>query len=196
MDALKPLVRRAGYSTPLQNELKKHLGKVHAFKAVQVGAHDGITHDPFREYLIRPGWKSVVVEPNPAVYQLLRRNYSAYRNVIPVNAAVSYATKELTLWTFEQQFLAGRPDGSVLSTLVSFSPENMRKFVAPDDPALNHLKSFTVQCFTLEELAERHGLPQVDGIFVDVEGYENQILLHTDYARLKPSLVVFENHLL
>jgi FkbM family methyltransferase len=195
-DRLKPIVRRCGYITPVQRELARHFRRWPAATAIQIGAHDGVTHDPFREYLIHPGWQSVVVEPNPSVFKLLRRNYEPYPSVHPVNAAVSYSAKQLTLWTFDEAYLKTRLDGLVLSTLVSFSRENMARFVSANDEALNHLHSFTIDCATVEELAEQRNLSRVDALFVDVEGYENDILPHVQYAKLGIRAVVFENHLL
>ena len=196
MDRVKPLLRRVGYATPLQRELSRHLGHLSAATAVQIGAHDGVTHDPFREYMIRPGWRALVVEPNPVVFRLLQRNYETYPWVTPVNAAVSYGDTELTLWKFDEGYLKTRSDAQELSTLVSFSRENMRQFLGANDSALEHVGPFTVPAVTVEGLLQQYKWPRVDALFVDVEGFENAILLRADLRCLDPRIVVFENHLL
>lgn len=195
-DRLRPILRRLGYAWPVHRELRKHLQDVRVYRAIQIGAHDGVTHDPCREYFTRSGWTAVVVEPNPSVFELLKENYRRYPNVHPVYAAVSYSTAEVTLWRFDDTFLARRADASTLSTLVSTSRDNVLRFLDPKDEAVNHLEPIQVKCVTVEQLAKAYKLPSVEGIFVDVEGAEEDILLHVDYNSLGVRLVLFENHLL
>ena len=196
LDRLKPLARALGYATPLQRVLRAHLRQADAFRAVQIGAHDGVTHDPFREHLIRPGWESLVLEPNPVVFATLVKNYRAHPRVQPVNAAVGYSGGSLSLWMFDPDYLARRPDAAVLSTLVSHSRELMLRNLAPGDEAAAHLREVRVPCATIESLLDQRGWPRLDALFVDVEGFENDILLNMDCPRLDAKLIVFEHHLL
>ena len=195
-DRLRPMLRNIGYAQPVHRELKKYLEHAVSYRAIQLGAHDGVTHDPCREYFIRPGWRAIVVEPNPTIFNLLTDNYREYSNVHPVNAAASYSATELMLWRFEEALLADRADARILSTLVSSRRENMAQFVGPNDEAMNHLEYFTVPTVTVEQLADRFGFDRVDGLFLDVEGHEQEILLNVDYDKLGVKLVLFENHLL
>ncbi len=194
-DLLKPLVRALGYNWPLNQALVPLLGR-QPMRAIQVGANDGVTHDPYRQYLIRRGWQAVVVEPNRWIFETLQRNYRSYPHVQALNAAVSYSAPEMTLWSFDEAYLSTHPQGVILSTLVSFSREQVASGFAPGSPELAHLCSFTIPCLTLEEIARRQGWDRVDAIFVDVEGYENEVLLPADLAKLAPQVVVFENHML
>jgi FkbM family methyltransferase len=196
MDRVKPVLRRLGYATQLQRELRRHLDQLTSALAIQVGAHDGVTHDPFREYLIRPGWCALVVEPNPSTFQMLNRNYESYRGVTAINAAVSYTEAELTLWRFDECYLETRPDRQELSTLVSFSRDNMRQFLGGNESALEHLSPIRIPAITIERLLQQHNWRRVDALFVDVEGYENEILMRADIQLLDPRIIVFENHLL
>lgn len=195
MDRLKPMVRGLGYSGPLHRFLAQQLGQVKSWRAIQIGAHDGITHDPYRQYLIRPGWCSRVIEPNSQIYPQLCRNYQSYPQVVPLNVGCSYETKELSLFAFDPD---GWPDkylGNILSTMTSHSRETLIQGLS-DSKMHEHIREMKVPCLTLEEIADRAGWDQVNAIFVDVEGYENQILLPCDLERLRPDMVVFEHHLL
>lgn len=196
MDRLKPWLRAIGYATPLQRELRRLLRGRAGLRAIQVGAHDGVTHDPFREHLILPGRQAVVLEPNPEVFATLVRNYHAHPQVTPVNAAVAYTVTRLRLWTLDPAYLAGRADAAVLTTLVSSTPELVLKNLGASHAAAAHLRPLDVPCVTLEALLEQQGWPRVDALFVDVEGFENDILLHADLARLDATLIVYEHHLL
>lgn len=194
-DLFKPVVRALGYTWPLNQALVPLLGRG-PMRAIQVGANDGVTHDPYRQYLIRRGWQSVAVEPNRWIFRTLQRNYRRYPHVKTLNAAVSYSAPEMTLWSFDEEYLNGHPRSVILSTLVSFSREQIASGFAPGSPELEHLCPFTIPCLTLEEIARRENWDRVDAIFVDVEGYENEVLLPADLARLAPQIVVFENHML
>jgi FkbM family methyltransferase len=194
-DLLKPLVRALGYTWPLNQALVPLLSR-RPMRAIQVGANDGVTHDPYRQYLIRRGWQAVAVEPNRWIFETLQRNYRSYPQVKPLNAAVSYSAPELTLWSFDEAYLAAHPQGVILSTLVSFSREQLASGFAPGSEELDHICSFTIPCLTLEAIARQQNWDRVDAIFVDVEGYENEILLPADFDALSPQVVVFENHML
>lgn len=196
MDRLKPFVRALGYATPLQRELRKRFRSAPPCRAIQIGAHDGVTHDPFREYLIQPGWESIVLEPNPAIFPTLAANYRAYPNVVPRNLAASYTADRLSLWVLAEEFLSKRSDSSVLSTLVSHSRETMEEHLRMVDGASASLREIVVPCVTVEALLEEQGWPRIDALFVDVEGFENDILLNMDCARLDARYIVFEHHLL
>lgn len=196
MDRVKPWLRALGYSTSLQRALRSHLDQAKSLRAVQIGAHDGVTHDPFREYLIRPDWESLVLEPNPAVFPTLVRNYRSYPNVTPLNLAAGYSGGELKLWIFDRDFLAGRRDAAVLTTLVSHSRELMLQHLDAGDEAAGHLREVHVPCAGLESLLDQRGWSRIDALFVDVEGYENEILLNANLQRLSAKLIVYEHHLL
>ena len=195
MDRLKPLVRSLGYSDPLHRFLAQHLGSVNSWRAIQIGAHDGVTHDPYRQYLIRPGWHSRVVEPNPHIFPQLRRNYRQYPNVVPLNYGCSYEVKELSLYAFDPEQWPDKYMGNILSTMTSHSRETLVNGLS-DSRMHEHICEMKVPCLTLEEIAEKAGWDKVNALFVDVEGYENQILLPCNLERLQPDMVVFEHHLL
>jgi FkbM family methyltransferase len=195
LDRLKPLVRSLGYSWPLHRVLDRHLRGVNAWRAIQIGAHDGITHDPYRQYLIRSGWSSRVIEPNPQIFPLLDHNYRDYPHVMPMNLGCSYDVRELTLFGFDATGWPDEDAGRTLSTMTSFSRENMVKGL-PDPKMHKHVREMLVPCRTIEEIADEAGWDRVNALFVDVEGYENQILLPCDLDRLRPDMVVFEHALL
>ena len=38
-----------------------YLGKINSF--VQVGAHDGVMHDPLRKFILNNNWQGILIEP-------------------------------------------------------------------------------------------------------------------------------------
>ena len=51
------------------------------FFFVQIGANDGINHDPLHEYVTKYNLSGLVVEPQPDVFELLRKNYESFKKV-------------------------------------------------------------------------------------------------------------------
>ena len=48
-----------------------HLNKIKYF--VQIGAHDGIMHDPLHKFLSKNEWSGILVEPQKDAFSLLTR---------------------------------------------------------------------------------------------------------------------------
>jgi Methyltransferase FkbM domain len=56
-----------------------------------------------------------------------------------------------------------------------------------------YVKSINVPCKTIEELQSEHSFKSFDCIFMDVEGYEYEILSSMSFELIKPKLIVFES---
>jgi hypothetical protein len=76
-------------------EISKHLPKNKPFTFLQIGANDGISKDPFREFMIRPNARGVTTEPVPEYFATMQATYRAYPNVIPANYAIGYPAGNL-----------------------------------------------------------------------------------------------------
>lgn len=63
----------------------------------QIGAADGILTDPLRPLLVNFDMPSVLVEPNPYLFESLTRNYAANKNAKLVNAAFNHTSGTLLL---------------------------------------------------------------------------------------------------
>lgn len=129
--------------------------------------------------LIGPAGRMIAVEPSPANVALLRRNLAlngAEGRVAVVEGAVSDRPDERRFFLSQQS--------------------NLNTFHA-DAAASSHLsgESITVPTFTVPQLAERHGAP--DLIRMDVEGHEVEVLqglLPAVEAGAKAPMVIFETH--
>jgi hypothetical protein len=52
------------------------------FFFVQIGANNGVTDDPIRQFLIKYHWHGVLVEPQPRVFQQLLKNYEPEEQLV------------------------------------------------------------------------------------------------------------------
>ncbi len=143
---------------------------------VDVGAHDGIDGSNSRG-LILEGWKALLVEPLPSVFEQLRANTTGFNNVILEQCACGEVEGEAT-------FHIGRdgPDGQTSSLC--------------EDEAWkgNHSgHDIKVQVQKLDSLLKKHNCPADFALLlVDAEGMDLEVLKSLDFARYRPAVICTE----
>ena len=79
---------------PEKNSLNEFLDEysrsmVGKLTVIQIGANDGITHDPIHKFIKRDAWKGVLLEPQSYVYEnLLKKIYAKNPGIHPLCAAI------------------------------------------------------------------------------------------------------------
>jgi methyltransferase FkbM-like protein len=53
-----------------------------------------------------------------------------------------------------------------------------------------------VECLPLQEVFDRNRVESIDLIHIDTEGFDYKVLSQIDLRRYKPSVILFEHHLL
>jgi FkbM family methyltransferase len=162
---------------------------------VEIGANDGEAHDHLQSHIRRRGWRGVMVEPVPYVFERLRANYGDLERVKLENAAIAESDGELPFWhlpeTSEPES-RGLPDWyHALGSLSRDAVLANRDLI----PGLEEkLVSTPVRCLTLDSLLARHGLDRVDLFAVDTEGYDAVVVGQLDLARVRPRLILYEHY--
>jgi FkbM family methyltransferase len=176
------------------------------FTIVQIGAYIGDTpNDPLYGFLRatlpgHPNRVAVLVEPVREYFDALRVAYRGLPTVRLENVAIAEEEGE-------RDFFRLPPDmdptehGHMewLAQLSSLRPDRFERY---DDhegrKALLHQFSTVerVQCWTLDQLLERHGLDHVDLLQIDAEGYDYEILRTIDFSQLRPRFINYERVLL
>jgi FkbM family methyltransferase len=59
------------------------------FFFVQIGANNGLTDDPLRQFVTKYHWHGVLVEPQPQVFQQRLKNYELEKQLAFENAAIA-----------------------------------------------------------------------------------------------------------
>lgn len=177
-DLLKKLKRRLGLHTDLSRRLGCLLKNLPDFSFIQVGANDGLSTDPYREFILESRGKGILVEPSPWQMVKLRRNYRGRQNLMFEEVAVSYESDSLILHV---------PLDSARSGVASLREEHARVHSGDD------IRQVQVAGARLEELLAKYSMSRVDCLFLDVEGAEADILLNMNFDRLGAWLIAFEN---
>jgi FkbM family methyltransferase len=169
--------------------LYRRLAKAPDFFFVQIGANDGVFADPIREFVTRNNAAGIVVEPLKDFFARLVFNYRDFPRVKPVNVAIHESAKSIGIHRVDPTQSARMGDWT--QGIASFKESHHRINQVPDDVMVTE----TVQCVTLTELLEQHGVRKLDLLQIDTEGYDYEIIKMIDFGVCKPAIIRFEHGL-
>lgn len=164
---------------------------------VQVGSNDGVQGDPiFPLVSHRPGWRGLLIEPVPALFARLQKNYrrlpSARRRFAFENLAI--AEKAGTRDFFHVSDRARNALGDELpfwyDQLGSFDRDHILKHL--DGRLEPFIVARKVECATLSCVLARNHVETIDLLHIDAEGYDHEVLLQLDWKRWRPRAILFE----
>lgn len=158
-----------------------------ALSFVQVGANDGKFGDPLRSYVLTRGWKGVLVEPQPDVFQKLKANYAECTDRLAFENLAISDQGSLTLYLPPLE-LDGR-DKTYAESIVSSDADVIARQIGMSK---NKLRKVIVPAVTLDELLSKHGMVDVDLLQIDAEGYDWQVLQTLSLDRVRPKLIQLE----
>ncbi|MDA0180322.1 FkbM family methyltransferase [Solirubrobacter phytolaccae] len=154
---------------------------------VQVGAFDGQTNDPIHEWIMRFGWRGVLVEPQARYFARLQQTYAGVEGLELRNVALAHISGQLPFYTVRQE--PGVPDWA--GQLATFERATIlsHEHLVPNIEAL--IETTEVETKSFHDLLE--GVEQVDLLQIDAEGFDAEIVRMFDFDRWQPSIVNFES---
>ena len=191
-DVVKKLARTLAYTDPVYSVLLDYFAQTPQGFFVQIGANDGISHDPIREFIIRnQNWKGVLIEPIPDLLSKCQFSYKYYNHRTRfqfINAAISDRSGLLELWKITDSELSNFP--LFASGLVSNNFSHFTKHFPQIRP--EQLESVKVKCLTFNELTSQLHLSNIDLLCIDIEGHESVIIPSVLTSEIKPRAILFE----
>lgn len=158
---------------------------------VQIGSNDAAHNDPLREFILMHGWRGIMVEPVPYVFDRLCRNYGHLRGLTFENVAIAEADGTRDFYYVRESAEAGLPPW--YDQLGSFSLETVLKHAEQIPGLRDRVVHQPVACRTFASLTRQHGVGIFDVLQIDTEGYDYRILRQVDLARHRPSLILYEH---
>jgi len=153
-------------------------------KFIQIGANDGVSHDPLYPYLIESKWHGLMLEPNLLVMEKLRKNHSnTHSELTFINAAIaSDKTSDKTSKLYLTEFNSG---------FASFNKEHVLKHIG--EANAKQVISMDVKLITFAQLLRDFPeFKQCDLLLIDTEGWDAKILLSIDFSVFDVDLIIFE----
>jgi FkbM family methyltransferase len=146
---------------------------------VEVGAHDGVSQSTSLP-LAQAGWRAILVEPHPEVFERLRFVHGMNPDVFLVQGACGPERGTMSLHI-------GLGDNTMLSSLVS----DDNAFTA----SVRSGKSVEVQVYPLRDILRRREWPEDYGVLlVDTEGFDAQVLQAGGLRKWRPRVLVTEEY--
>jgi FkbM family methyltransferase len=157
---------------------------------IQIGANDAMQGDQLHEFVVNHGWRGIMVEPVKYVFERLAGHYGGRANLVLENAAVAASDGFQDFYHLAE---TGDDVPAWYDQIGSFSRETILKH-AGDIPGLEgRIVTARVPCLTFQSLCDKHGVGQIDLLYIDTEGYDFEIIKTIDFARRKPLFVVYEH---
>ena len=160
------------------------------FFFVQIGANDGLIHDPIHRYVVKHAWHGVLVEPVPYYFQRLTAGYQDCPNLHFENAAIADLDGLRDFYRIREgvEHLPRWTDG-----IGSFYREVIlsHRWVIPD--IADYIVTEPVRCLCFDSLMQKYRIGNIDLLLIDTEGYDDQVLRQIDLAVVAPRIIVFEH---
>lgn len=150
---------------------------------VDIGAYDGVRYSNTLR-LEQAGWKGLAIEPNPVMFEQLRRNRRCECLMACVgadNGAVAF------------QVVTGYAD--MLSGVVAYyDPRHEARIARELTEHGGTRRIIDVPSRRLQDLLEERGITRVDFLKIDTEGAELPILRSLDFLSVDIRVVAVENN--
>jgi FkbM family methyltransferase len=188
-------------------EILDKFSKLHApVTFIQVGANDGFYHDPLHKFIRMYGWKGVLLEPQPTVFEnYLSKLHRKTPGVHVINAALSDQDGQQPMYkiafsnlrwatgltSFKRDALDKAIDSGHVGRLAGRYGEKL--------PATReeYISQVNIQTISAATLIERFKLEKIDWVQIDAEGYDFEIIKLLNIEQTQPRVIVYEkSHLL
>ena len=194
------LVRMQPFERAIRNWELSH----EPFYFVQVGAHNGITSDPFHRFLLEGiAWRAILVEPQSSCIEVLRSIYADREHFHIVRAAVGPVEMESSNRPSDDpsartlKLYKISDDSHGLPHWANQLASVRREVIASHRDRIPDIErwivSETVPCMPLYEVIKRHAFPRVDLLASDTEGYDFEIVRQIDSLPTLPQFIYYEN---
>lgn len=168
---------------------------------LQIGANDGISHDPLHKFIKRDRWSGVMLEPQPDVYEhFLTKIHRLRPEIKTINAALDTTDGSRPLYRLSvsnERWATGLSSfiREVLEAKVNdprvLKHARRQGVELPGDPA-ELIIDDRVRTISPESLLKQYGGNGFDLVAIDTEGFDFEILKMLDLDRISPEVIIYE----
>ena len=160
------------------------------FFFVQIGANNGMTDDPIRQFVTRYHWRGLLVEPQPQVFQHLLKNYEDEKQLTFENAAIADHDGTARLFVADHQ-----DETADLTVFASLKRDALIRGL--DNPKAAgvqvQVKEVEVPTLSVQTLVAKHRITKIDLLQTDVQGYDREVVEQFLASGTKPTIIQFEH---
>jgi FkbM family methyltransferase len=184
-----------GPDATVQEQIVKAIGNKSDVFFIQVGSNDGVQGDPIHDLVIsRQSWRGIFIEPINFLFRRLRNNYGDDERFVFENVAISNK-KEIRKFYYVSEKAKTELDLPYWhDQLGSFDRGHIAKMLGNEMSP--YIIEENVECQPLQDVLDKNKVEAIDLLHIDTEGFDYQVLSQLDIKRYKPSVILFEHHLL
>ena len=160
-----------------------YFGKINSF--VQVGAHDGVMHDPLRKFILNNNWQGIFIEPQRDMLEKCKKNYQNIDKLQFVNIAVHPNESLITLYKVKN------PKDYSHTGWASINSDRFNNTIYKDS-----ILEEQISAKHLMKVIQENNFTSVDLLQIDTEGFDLEVIKMFDFNTLKPALIQYEHILL
>ena len=180
------LIDKYFHQTKIHNYLKKNLNNLEVF--FDIGSHKGTYTDLIiNNYKVK---KTVMVEPQKAIYEIIKKKYKKNKNIKIYNLAISEKKKKQILYINKHD---------LTSSLTKIDKNNRylnlkAKLFGGSINNLIQKKNVVMSCRLLD-IIKKNKISKIDFLKIDTEGHELQVLKGIgSYLQKNVNLMLIEIH--
>lgn len=165
---------------------------------VQIGSNDGLQGDPIHSLAAsNPGWRGLLVEPVPYLFQRLQANYEhidprGERFVFECMAIAEKKGSKTFYYVSEQARIElGNELPFWFDQLGSFDRGHIQRHL--DGRLEPYIIEEQLPCAPLPDVLAHNHIKHIDLLHIDTEGYDLQVLRQFDLARFRPRVILCEH---
>lgn len=194
--SLKWIYRRfRGADLTIQEQMLKAIGNKTEVFFVQVGSNDGVQGDPIHDLVMdRKNWRGIFIEPISFLFSRLRKNYGDSERFVFENVAIGTRSETKKFYYVSEKAKSELDLPYWHDQLGSFDKNHINKMLG--DHMSPYIIEEDVECQPLQTVLDRNRVEAIDLIHIDTEGFDYKVLSQVDLKRYKPSVILFEHHLL
>jgi len=154
---------------------------------IEAGCNDGITQS--NTYLLEKeyGWTGLLVDPN-----LLRVNECRSNRPNSIVEHCALVSNNYNKETISGNFLCENVYESLMSLVYDPGDWTNEELQTEREGKKYYFTEVEVPAITLTKLLEKHNVPKIDLLSLDVEGYEISVLNGLDFERFSPEYILIE----
>jgi FkbM family methyltransferase len=162
---------------------------------VQIGAMDGINFDDTRGFLDMYGWKSLLVEPIPVLFEELKNNFKDRLNYTFEQCAIAEHDGEIEMLTIPPDVIIKEglhPGYKGMSAMYPLKNGFGSDYQRDIDVKSKFGVNIKVPSLTFDSLLKKHDIENFDILICDAEGYDWNIFKQLDLNKFRPKFIRLE----
>ena len=170
---------------------------------IQIGANDGITHDPIHKFIKRDKWKGVLLEPQKHVFPTLEKLYARDKEISTLNAALGDSDGKTKLYKIgfsNSRWATGLATFNKEVLEEAFENGYVEKWAGIDNTPIptnkeEQIVAEEIQVISTDTLLKSNKLNRVDFLQIDTEGFDFEVikLFLGNTLDIKPSGIIYEH---